>query len=34
LDEVIKGKVVGKEMWDDPEQDGLVRFWRHQDNGK
>jgi hypothetical protein len=26
LKEVIKGKVVEKEMWDDPEQDGLVRY--------
>jgi len=25
LEEVIKGKVVGKETWDDPEQNGLFR---------
>jgi len=29
LEEVIEGKVVGKEMLDDPEQGGLVGYLRH-----
>lgn len=34
LEEVIKGLVLGKDMCDDQEQYSLIRYRRHQGNGK